>query len=215
MLGMTGSACVLHMSLDVTSFSVVYVVRFLYVLWGYFLVEGAYVCALLSLCTFSIVSSDADLDFVEVRGHCVDTACVLIAKISLCTYIAKHVSVLWTLFIDWQANLVFGMWLCTVWIFDHYMTYLELLHYIYVLQSISVHYVLCRMCFYDKSYSKKNVFYAANLYAIGRYYWLWGTYSIFFWYVWQLKVNYYDIRNVWVRWNSSMYGLCIHALWNS
>lgn len=59
-----------------------------------FSAEGAYVCALLSLCTFSIVSSDADLDFVEVRGHCVDTACVLIAKISLCTYIAKHVSVL-------------------------------------------------------------------------------------------------------------------------
>lgn len=139
----------------------------------------AYVCALLSLCTFSIISSDADLDFVEVRGHCVDTACVLIVKISLCTYIAKHVSLLWTLVVDWQANLVFGMWLCTMWIFDHYMTYLELPHYIYALQSISVHYVLCRMCFYDKSYSKKNVFYAANLCAIGRYYWLWGTYSIF------------------------------------
>lgn len=108
------------------------------------------------------------------------------------------------LFIDWQASLVFGVWLCTMWIVDHCMKCLEFLHYIYILQSISVHYVLCRMWFCDKSYSKKNVFYAANLYAVGRYYWLWGTYSMFFWYVWQLKVNLHDIRNVWVRWNSSI-----------
>lgn len=42
--------------------------------------------ALLSLCIFFIVSSHADLDFIEGRGKCVDTAHVLIVKICVDIY---------------------------------------------------------------------------------------------------------------------------------
>lgn len=206
MLGMTGSVSVFYMSLGAMSLGAVCFVHFLYALWGYFLVEVEYVCAFLILCTFFIVSSDASLDFCRGKEtFCGDSLCVN-SKICVCVHILQSTS-LCCEFYSLISRLIWYLW-CD---FVQYEYLVIPGHVLICITSMYYRAYLCIMSFVKCASMAKVTANKAILCCqstcCSEILLITGHLLCVVWCIWQLGFNLHDIRNVWVRWNSSMYGI--------